>query len=136
MMSSQRLLLIVIGINLIIGLVSTIWLNPATYNEDILSNENALYEAYVLEVKDDDPYSGVTNRDFQQETSIGNSISLGSVIWDIFTNSLVPWSIRGSHFTNSFEQIAANALVFFRSTLGILLFFDLIIMVIKNRKTS
>ena len=46
MISTQRLLMLIIGFNLIIGLIGAIYENPAVYQEDYPSTEQAIYEDY------------------------------------------------------------------------------------------
>jgi hypothetical protein len=135
MISTQRLLMIVIGINLIIGLAGSIYVNPALYDSSHLSVEQSLYEQYGSEFANDDPFSGVTNRDSLQESSIGNSLSWGKILLDIFLNGINPFSFKPNDFNTAIEQIVAQILVLFRSLMYILLIVE-IIMFFKNKKSS
>ena len=135
MISTQRLLMIVIGLNLIIGLAGSIYQNPTIYDDNHLSVEQSLYEQYGENFKDDDAFSGVKNRDYQQETSIGNSLSWGKILLDVFLNGINPFSFTPNDFDTNVEQIVAQMLVIFRSLMYILLLVE-VIMFFKNKKSS
>lgn len=135
MISTQRLIMIIIGINLIMGLIGSIYKNPTLYNDDFIDNEQNYYEKSGNDFKDDDPYTGVKNQDYIQENSIGNSLSWGKILLDIFLGSINPFSFSKQDFDTNIEKIAVQVLGIFRSLMSLLIIIE-VIMFFKNKKSS
>lgn len=135
MLSTQRLIMIIIGINIIIGLVGAIYNEPTVYSSNRFTEAIDYNEQFGKDLDSEDKYSGTTNRDYDSETTIGNSITTGSIIWDVFWTGLYPLSVHPSMFETQIEKIFANILIIFRALMWILIGVELYLF-IKNKKTS
>lgn len=135
MISTQRLLMITIGINLLIGLVSAAYGNITAFDEDDFTTQICGIEDKVNQFDSSDEYSGVTNREFQQETSIGNPISWGKVLLDTFRCGLNPFGFTANDFEHTMEKMVAFIIMLFRSLMWILLILE-IYLLFKNKKAS
>lgn len=135
MISTQRLIMIVVLINLMTGIVGNIYIKPTTYDNNIIAGEEDYSQQYSENLLQEDKYSGIRNRGYDSEQSIGNSITLGSNIWDIIIDGVNPLSVHPNMFESDIEKMFAIILSMFRLLLGIILIVE-IYMIFKNRKQS
>jgi hypothetical protein len=135
MISTHRLILLFIGINLIIGIASAIYENPAIYNDNFLSVEQGLYEDFGADFVTEDSLNGIQSENTLQETSVGNSLSWGKILFDVFVQGINPFSFMPGDFDTMAEQIAAQLLILFRALMSILIVIEAI-MFFKNKKSS
>lgn len=135
MISTQRLILIILFMNIAIGIAGSIYQNPTFYEEDYFYEDNTLYENYGTNFKDSDTHSGIVNREQQYEVSIGNSIEWGEITLNILWNGLNPFSFTANDFNSDIEKVFANVLILFRSLMYIIIIIE-VYMFFKNKKNT
>lgn len=137
MISSQRLIMIFILINIVAGIGVSIYAQPNTYDETQTLEHITINEQYESEFKEDNTkYGGTSVEDDAGEgKTVGNVMKMGSMLWDITINSLNPFSVNRTMFTTSLERIIADILVLFR-ILGTILMSIELYLLFKNRKAT
>lgn len=139
MISSQRLILMAVILNILIGLSVTISEAPTDYqtNQDEITAQTQQLEDFEVELKEETTETGgrpETGEQTEQKTT-GNPVKLSSMIWKTAINGLNPFSITGKDVTTEIEKIATTALWIFRGLMAILMGFELYV-VIFNKKGS
>lgn len=137
MISTQRLIMLVIGINLLIGMVGEIWVNPTGYttSQQLEVEIDKMEDLEVNLESEEGIWGSVKQSAGQEETTIGSAINWGYSILGVFIRGINPLSIHPSMFTNTIEQVFAWFLIFFRSLIATILGIELYL-VYKNKKTS
>lgn len=132
MMSSQRLITLLIAFNLIIGIIVGIH-NNTNFND--LDDDMSVYDNYVSEFMNDDLYSGVQNKNQIKDITIGNTLSWGRIVVSILLAGINPLSIQNLTTETQFENILLNIFTIFRIIVFIFLILE-IYFIIKNRKNT
>lgn len=110
-MSSQRVLAVIVLINILIGLVCGIWTSQNPTDE--INRQIDLYNQYETKATSgDDLFTGLDNDNLVGDITIGNSISWGKLLWDILSGGINPLSISASDFTHPVEQAGAYVLTY------------------------
>lgn len=136
MINTQRLILIVLTVNLIIGISQSAYANITTYSADYIRNELQLYESYEQQFTDDDIiYGGLKNKETLTDPTIGSSLNWGKILLDVFVYGINPFSINSNMFETYIEQMFADLLMTFRLFMWVLLGVEGYF-VIKNKKTN
>jgi hypothetical protein len=137
MISSQRLMLIIIVLNMMLGFVGEIYHNPTGYSDTTATVEQQLLEEYEAEYKSDEGLWGTVKATANKiyENTIGNVVSWGNIIFKVFINGLNPFSFTASDFNHPVEKAFANLLVLFRSLMTAILILEGY-MIFKNKKSS
>ena len=92
--SSQRLIIMVIMINLMIGAVSVIYHNPTSQDLSIFTtfttdSDTIGNDALSDETRD----SGNMNNNVLTESTAGNPLKITKIMWNVFVNAIVPCAI-------------------------------------------
>lgn len=139
MISSQKIVAMIIGINIMLGIILTAIETDGTTDPDFTSidtirgtidkeEENAQSEEGVWgSIKS--AVSKIT------EATIGNIIKWGLGLYNILKLGFNPWSISPSDYTNQIEILMARILLGIRSFITALLLFELYV-VFKNKKAT
>lgn len=139
MISSQKIVAMIIGINIMLGIILTAIETDGTTDPDFTSidtisgtidkeEENAQSEEGVWgSIKS--AVSKIT------EATIGNVMKWGLGLYNIFKLGFNPWSISPSDYTNQIEILMARILLGIRSFITALLLFELYV-VFKNKKAT
>lgn len=138
MISSQRLILIFFAMNIMIGIVTHIYNNPTqtTNGYAILTQEQTNVETQINSYgSEETKYGGITNKQYTQETSVGNSISWSGTIWDIFKKAFNPFSLNPDDFDTQIETMFAYMLILLKSMFYVLTIME-VYMMFKNKKSS
>lgn len=119
MISTHRLLLILVAINMVIGFAMQIYYDPLSSNTDQVTVEQQLLEQYEQEMESQEGTWGSIKRTTSQlwENTIGNPIKWGWTILKIFWRGINPLSFTPDDFTHPMEQAMAQGIVLFRSLL-------------------
>lgn len=136
MISTQRLLIIFFTMNILIGIVTHLYNNPTqtTNGYAILTQEQTNIEQQVYTYGNPETeYAGIINKQYTQETTVGNTVTWSATIWDIFKKSFNPFSLTPSDFETDIEQAIAYVLVLLKSIFYILIALE-VFMVFKNKK--
>jgi len=131
-LSSQKIIVMIVMINLVIGSIYGIWHNPIDGLNVITEKANILTD-YSVHIIEDDPLSSLNNPQLQTEPSIGNPVSWGKLLLDILWGGINPISIKPSMFDTQFEKILTTFLSLFRSILAMLFLLEAIF-ILKNKK--
>lgn len=127
MISTQRLIIISLLINVMMGLVHGIWLGDGEYDQNFIINTDIdNLEDYEQEyIQEDKLELGSTVGTYTGDTSLGDKLSWGNLDWSlVFKEGIQPWSFKPSDFNTVPEQIGAMILVVFRSMWFILIGFE------------
>lgn len=114
-MNFTKLMLLTFVINLLLGF-STSAYNYSTYNNDITASQVEFYEN-VTKGFTDDSVSGVqkTSANYITDNSIGNSLSMGKIIWDTGKSTFNPLPISPNQAQNTLEEIFIYILMIFKT---------------------
>ena len=137
MISSQRLMLIIIALNMLIGFTGEIYHNPTGYSSTTATIEQALMEEYEQEFQSEEGLWGTVKATANKiyENTIGNVVSWGRIIFKVFIDGINPFSFTASDFSHPVEKQFANILVLFRSLMTAILILEGY-MIFKNKKSS
>lgn len=131
--NSQRLLILVIAINIVIGLVTGIYYHPTAYRaneQDVITSiTDDTYNTIKGEITNSQP----TNDQIITESSYGNPITLGGEIIKSYFKGLVFQPIVDED--NTTLNKVNYGLTLFRGLMSYILILE-IIFIFKNRKTS
>lgn len=132
--STQRIIFIVLVLNILVGIAYNIYENPTVVDTSYIDNDINQNDALGEQIKDE-TYWNQGQQGNLYEPTIGSPIKWGNVILDIFTKGMHPFTFKAEDFTTQLEQMIAKVLTVFRGLLHILLILE-IYLVIKNRKAS
>jgi len=129
--STQRLLILVIGINLILSLSFAIYEAPRAVNYGIFGETIDLGEnsASITEGES----ASVSPANLQEEGSFGSSLRMGRTIFNLFVRGLVSLPFDSTTYTDPLTKIFAIMLILFRVAFGVLLILELYLLY-KNKK--
>lgn len=138
MISSQRLLMIIIGINLIIGITAEMYAHPTTWeNVTQLNTEKDIASDVEQDFVSEEGIWGNVKSTASRlyEGTIGSTIKWGSGLIKIFARGINPFSFSSKDFDTQIEKTIADIIVYIRFLMTILIVFE-IYQVFKNRKAS
>lgn len=135
MITSQRLLIILIVINLLVGIGGAIYQEKNDINYEQLNNQTATLENYNIELGQEENSIAQQSQYQLQEGTFGNGLRMSAKIFYLFAAGLRPFPFEKDTFGTFIEQIIAAALVFLKGLMYALAGMELY-MLIKNRKTS
>lgn len=138
MITSQRLIIILVMFNILTGIVTQIYNNPTTSsieNSQVITEADSINEKVIIANNDDSKYGGITSENLVSEQSIGNPISWGNILLNIFTKGFNPISVMPTTSDTVIEQIAISILILIKSLLYIILLIE-IYFIFKNKKTN
>lgn len=125
MISTQRLLAIVIGINLIMSLIMTMYYDIDNLNTDSLTSITNVLSGYETQANDEDlGWYGNAKKwvaDNFAETTVGNTILYGIFILKLMINALNPFPFYYAQYDTLIEQAAVIILGLFRGIFWIIL---------------
>lgn len=134
--STHRLILMFVMLNLIIGIAGTAYYSPRSRNTNVITEYTDLGGEWEDELTSEDAKWGTAKSTSNQftETTVGNTFTIGKFIWNVFWMGINPFSIRPSMVDTDIEKIIAYILEWFRSLLMIVIALEAYF-VFKNRKT-
>lgn len=138
MISTFRLLILIIVLNVLITLLGTIYWDPTLVDYSIIDQSQSNLNVYENDINSDEFGTGsVKTTDLKiSDTSYGNLFAWTKMLFSFVSKAFIPWSINASQFNGHIEKMIAWSIIFFRSLLYIIFAWDIVINVIKNKKTS
>lgn len=117
MISSQRLIIMLIAINMMIGYAMQIYYDPTGFSLEQTKIDAQNLEQKEVVISDEDHWYDKAWRGFTTtvDNSIGNVLRWGWTILKIFVKGINPLSFSASDFDHPIEQSIANILITFRS---------------------
>lgn len=137
MISSQRLFLLLIGLNLLVGMAAEVYHDPVSDNVDQVTVETQLMEQYETEFQSQEGIWGSVKATADRiwESTIGSPIRWGWTLLKLLVRGLNPFSFSASDFVNPVEQEIARYLIFFRSALMTIVILEGYLL-FKNKKAT
>lgn len=136
MITSQRLMIIVIIMNMMLGWAAAIYVTPTVYNRgDFIDSINFLKDWDDKTNTEEIKYSGAKRPDTQEEPTVMNTFTWGLTMLGVFINGINPLSINRLQFDTTLERIAADLLVLIRLLFTSLMIFEAYL-IFKNKKAS
>lgn len=134
---SQRLILIMIFANLMIGIAGEVYHNPTQGNLDAINQESSFLEEREQNFESETGIWGATKARISQayENSIGNSIHWGASIIRVFVRGINPLSIHPNDVDTQAEKAFVYILILIRSLFMVLVIYEAYL-VFKNNKTT
>lgn len=137
MMSTQRIIILCITLNLLLGIVTIIYDNPNSSITSNIDTEIEQGEERERDVESESGIFGVVKSTILRpvESSIGNPLKWGFNILSVFIKAINPFSFGASTFNTQQEQIIARVIMFFRTILVTIVAVEMY-SYFKNRKVS
>lgn len=137
MLSTHRLLIMLIAMNMMIGIAVSIYNSPQTLDTKQMEVENEKLEESEEYAEEEQSIWGSIKASAEKgyESTIGNPIRWGWTILRIFIRGINPFSFMPSDFTNEIEQEIARVLILIRSLITTITIIEGY-MVFKNDKQS
>lgn len=134
-MSTQRLIIMFLAFNLLIGTVVYAWDSSKTELAP-LRNMNSQLSDFLNENNDPEPLAQDTDTQMQAETAPFNILTVGASIWELFTNGLfLMFHDVGTDDMSSMEQNAYSIFKWFTMIMNMLLIVEGY-MIFANKKYS
>lgn len=132
-MSTQRLLIMLISINLIISMAIGITINPRNFSDsDVTDYSNRLdYNALNLIGEEESTSAESLN----EEGTFGSAGSMGKNVFSLFIKGLDPLPFKNIAHEDDVIKIIIILLTLFRALIGIIIILE-VIMLLKNSKSS
>lgn len=131
--STQRLLIIVIAINLIMSLSYAIYEAPRVIDYGVFSESIDLGETSATNIESET--SRIAPENLQEEGSYTNALRVGSIIFGLFIRGMVALPFSTDGLGTGLEVIVITALIIFKSLMYMLIILELY-MLYKNKKTN
>lgn len=140
MISSQKIIMMIILINVMIGFAIKFTESPDTFTlskmDDFTSQQNTIESEKDNFVSEEGLWGSVKAKASQvYETTIGNVLQWGGAIIGILIQGFNPWSISTSQYTNIIEQTIVVIIGTIRTMMTALLMFE-IYLIFKNKKST
>lgn len=132
-MSSQRILLIVVVLNLMIGLACSAYYQQ-TYSSNIYDESTEYSQERLDFMSDEFGEEKPDSENILAESGFGDQRGAGRVIWDLFKYGLKPIPAP-SNPNNIFEVIITDAINYFRVGMGILLAIEIYFVFFNKKHT-
>lgn len=136
MISTQKLIILVIGLNLICGLASIFTNETAQEYDTRLQNISDIYEEEARLGSTNDSVRGHLGGENIQETGLlSNPLVQGTTIWNILGSGINPFSINPADFNTNLEKTIAWGIGFIRTILNLILILEFYL-IIRNKKNT
>lgn len=135
MINTQKLLIIILLMNLVIGLTTDIYKNPSDYTNNRIDNEIDSRTDFASNVKTEETAPSLHSATVLLENTVTNTVRMGTILFRVFIEGLNPFPISRNLVRTDFEKNIYTGLQYFRALMYILIATE-IYMVFKNRKTN
>lgn len=133
--SSQKLLITMIILNLLIGCSSALYFNATEFTGNELSTSSTFLEGFETDFTDDDTLENVRTDTQMDEGTIGGGMRWSRIVYQMFIGAINPFSVNRNNFEEEIEKRIADILVVFRAIISTLMIIE-IYLIIKNKKTT
>lgn len=131
--STQRLLMVVIAINLVLSLSYAIYETPRTIDYGLFGETIDLGGNTATSVEGEG--SSVAPESLQEEGSFTNALRMGSIIFTLFVRGMIALPFNTAGLGSGLEKMIVFGLLLFKSLMYMLLVIE-IYMLFKNKKSS
>lgn len=138
MISSQRLLILLLAINFMTGIAVDIWHSPYETNQNQLNYETGMIQDFNTQQQSDAGTWGAVKRWFNnnfQDITFGNPVKWGAEIAKILWNGINPFSFTPDDFNTTVEQNIASILVFFRLCITLIAGLEIYLLIFNRKQT-
>lgn len=136
--STQRLIIIVVLMNLLIGVVGEMYYEPDSFNTQKVEDEIGYLEQKEVEMESEEGLWGSVKSTASRiyESTIGDPIKWGGTIASIFIRGINPFYKAGIEYTNNEAETFTIYMIGFLRTLIYLVLIVEMYFVWKNKKTT
>lgn len=131
--STQRLLIMVIAINLVLSLSYAVYEAPREIDYGLFGETIDLGETSGLSVEGET--ASVAPDNLQEEGSFMNALRVGSIIFGLFIRGMVALPVNPAGLGSGLERLITYALLIFKSLMYMLIIIELY-MLYKNKKSN
>lgn len=136
MPSTQKILLIILAINIILGIITQIYIDVDNFSEEIIENEAEYLQGLETDFEDEETlYGGLSNENYQEQQVIGNKLKWSKLIFKGLFRGLVPFYPREYSPETNIEIILKNGFILLRVFMYMLVALE-VYMFLVNKKTS
>lgn len=138
MISSQRLIIMLFIMNIMIGVIGHVYTSPTltTNGVAVITQEQTNSIQYAQDyTKDETLYSGITNKQYITETTVGNPITSSKIILDVLYKGFIPVAISIADYETQIELIVMLIISLIQSAIYIIGILELWFL-FKNKKNS
>lgn len=135
--STQRLILIFLVTNMMIGMAMNMYFEPTTYSNDQIDVDEQAARITQNTQNTKESWFGSLVADVRRgyENTVGNTVAAGGSLLRLFWNGMYPFSFTPSDFDTEAEKQMARVIMWIRGLLTTLLLIETY-MFLKNKKTS
>lgn len=132
---TQRLIILAILINIVVGFVSTIMYTPTTATQgfETLENETSIYKQAHEDMNSTDMKS-MPGDGTSYEPSFGNKVKMGGMIWGIFWRGMLPLTSMPWKGDVT-EQVFKWGVEMFRIIFDLLLVIEIYLFIVNRKAT-
>lgn len=134
-MNTNKLILYIIFLNLIISLISGMFNDLDAFSFDFLNDQIDDQEEYANQLKNEETGGFIVSSFQGFERTFGNTIRMGAKIFGILISGINPFPFIGEDFETTGEILIVTALTLLRCTLYVLVGIE-IYMIHKNSKVN
>lgn len=131
--STQRLMLIILVLNLVIGLAGAIY-KQETYTDEILTPDEEIAQAMGENIINPANLGGGFSNDIYGG-SVGNPFQWGRGLWNIFWYGVTPFPFITAMFSTTTEAAIASGLLLFRLWSYVIIGLEFFL-IMKNKKST
>lgn len=138
MITSQRLIIMLIICNIMIGLSLEIYSNPHELDMSGINGDITTLETVESQFNEEGTiYGNIDNPSSQttQENTIGNTIKMGWIILKVLIKGISPIPITRDGWANAIESTISTGLILFRSLIYVITALE-IYFIYKNKKNT
>lgn len=137
MISTQRILLILVCLNTVIGIAGDLYVQPTVYNADKLTDLEEYSTNLIDEFNNDQTQeANIRTQSTLQEPTWGSALQISTLIMTGFLKGITPFPFwTSTEDFNNVEQLIIGVLTIFQSLMYIILITE-VFMLWKNRKTT
>ena len=132
-LSTQRLMILVLAINLMISVAYGIYENPTLFDESAVSGMVDVGNRLSTDISGES--TSIQPENLQVEGSFGNAIRMGTTLFKLFIRGMNPFPFNEDTYTDPLDIIIAWGLMIFRVFIYVLISIELY-MILKNRKAT
>jgi hypothetical protein len=136
MISTQRLLLMFLMINVIVGIVDVSYYNPLSYDNQFLDGITTDLDEFSENIqKEDSIWGGILGKLIDAVSTIVNGVRLGFLLLYFFFKIMIPWPIARLTSYSAIELMIVDFINLFRLLMTLLAGLE-IYNLFKNKKAT
>lgn len=137
MISTQRLIIIMLMINVVVGIVDLTYYSPTQYQTTPFDSINNQLDAFQQKAQEEETtwgglFSGAVN---VLEVTVINPLRFGYTLLRFLWKAFIPFSILPTGNETPVENVVITVIILFRSLLALIMGIE-IYLFFKNKKTT